>query len=258
MGRPGPVKPFCRKRPDADGATARRCRVLLGCVAFARYLGALGQAPGIVTEMVGFRNLADTKACRMVRAPLVMETGNGQSWKRPLRSKPQGACFSQSGARRCDALFRFDCCGNDGLRGKLRAEQGGSSRSSRTGSAKIALEGKGGDAAQEMFQGPVAIAFSPDPVAAPEGRCRVCEGQPQSGPDRRPDGRDGSGRRYAFRSLAKLPSSMSFAASLSALVQAPATKVAGVRAGTGRAAWRVCSRPMPKRTRPERFAIAPD
>ncbi len=50
-----------------------------------------------------------------------------------------------------------------GLRSKLR-EQGGQLKVIKNRLAKIALEGKGGDAASELFQGPVAIAFSPDPV----------------------------------------------------------------------------------------------
>ena len=49
-----------------------------------------------------------------------------------------------------------------GLRTKLR-EKGGQLKVVKNRIAKIALMGKGGDAAQNLFQGPVAIAFAEDP-----------------------------------------------------------------------------------------------
>ena len=51
------------------------------------------------------------------------------------------------------------------LRVKLKAE-GANLKVIKNRLAKIALDGRGGDAAGAMFVGPVAIAFSPDPVAA--------------------------------------------------------------------------------------------
>jgi ribosomal protein L10 len=51
------------------------------------------------------------------------------------------------------------------LRVKLKA-QGANLKVIKNRLAKIALDGRGGEAAGAMFVGPVAIAFSPDPVAA--------------------------------------------------------------------------------------------
>ena len=51
------------------------------------------------------------------------------------------------------------------LRVKLKGE-GASLKVIKNRLAKIALDGKGGDKAGAMFVGPVAIAYSPDPVAA--------------------------------------------------------------------------------------------
>src|SRR5690606_38180725 len=51
------------------------------------------------------------------------------------------------------------------LRSKLKL-QGANLKVIKNRLAKIALDGKGGDAAGAMFVGPVAVAFSPDPVAA--------------------------------------------------------------------------------------------
>ena len=51
------------------------------------------------------------------------------------------------------------------LRGMLRKD-GAHFKVVKNRLAKIALGGAGGDKAQELFQGPVAIAYSPDPVSA--------------------------------------------------------------------------------------------
>ncbi|MEM9668538.1 MAG: 50S ribosomal protein L10 [Pseudomonadota bacterium] len=50
-----------------------------------------------------------------------------------------------------------------GLRTKLR-ENGGQLKVVKNRIAKIALDGKGGDAAADLFKGPVAIAFADDPT----------------------------------------------------------------------------------------------
>lgn len=50
-----------------------------------------------------------------------------------------------------------------GLRTKLR-ESGGRLKVVKNRIAKVALDGKGGDAAAGLFQGPVAIAFAEDPT----------------------------------------------------------------------------------------------
>ncbi len=52
-----------------------------------------------------------------------------------------------------------------GLRTKLR-EKGATLKVIKNRIAKIALKGKGGDAASDLFQGPVAIAFAGDPSSA--------------------------------------------------------------------------------------------
>ena len=51
------------------------------------------------------------------------------------------------------------------LRNDLR-EKGGQLKVIKNRIAKIALKGQGGDAAQDLFQGPVAIAFAEDPSVA--------------------------------------------------------------------------------------------
>ncbi len=53
------------------------------------------------------------------------------------------------------------------LRAKLR-EQGGTFKVVRNRLAKIALQGKPGEGAADLFTGPVAIAYSEDFVAAPK------------------------------------------------------------------------------------------
>lgn len=53
------------------------------------------------------------------------------------------------------------------LRAKLR-EQGGTFKVVRNRLAKIALKGKPGEGAADLFTGPVAIAYSEDFVAAPK------------------------------------------------------------------------------------------
>lgn len=50
-----------------------------------------------------------------------------------------------------------------GLRAKLR-EQGGQLKVVKNRIAKIALDGKGGDAAKDLFTGQVAIAYAADPT----------------------------------------------------------------------------------------------
>lgn len=113
-----------------------------------------------------------------------------------------------------------------GLRAKLR-ERGGHLKVIKNRLAKIALDGKGGDAAKDMFQGPVAIAFSPDPVAAPkviadyakENEKLVLIGGIMDETVLDPNG---------VQSLAKLPSLDQLRGKLIGLIQAPATKVAGV------------------------------
>ena len=113
-----------------------------------------------------------------------------------------------------------------GLRTKLRAE-GAYLKVIKNRLAKIALDGKGGDAAKELFQGPVAIAYSPDPVAASKtvaDFARENEKLVLVGAVMDDTVLDASG----VQALAKLPSLDQLRGKLIGLIQAPATKVAGV------------------------------
>lgn len=113
-----------------------------------------------------------------------------------------------------------------GLRAKLR-EQGGQLKVIKNRLAKIALDGKGGDGAQDMFNGPVAIAFSSDPVAAPKvvsDFAKQNEKLVVIGALMDETVLDASG----VQSLAKLPSLDELRGKIVGLIQAPATKVAGV------------------------------
>ena len=79
------------------------------------------------------------------------------------------------------------------LRVKLKGE-GANLKVIKNRLAKIALDGKGGDAAANMFVGPVAIAFSPDPVAASKVVAEFAKGNEQ---DHRPH--PGSGDQDRWR-----------------------------------------------------------
>jgi large subunit ribosomal protein L10 len=117
------------------------------------------------------------------------------------------------------------------LRGKLRADDA-ALKVVKNRLAKIALGGQGGDAAQEMFQGPVAIAYSSDPVAAPKACADFAKANPNLvliGGLMGETVLDAN----AVQQLAKLPSLDELRGKLVGLVQAPATKVAGVLQAPG-------------------------
>lgn len=113
-----------------------------------------------------------------------------------------------------------------GLRAKLR-EKGAALKVVKNRLAIKALDGKGGDAATDLFTGQVAIAFSPDPVAASkvasdfakENDKFVLIGAVMGDQVLDVDG---------VQALAKLPSLDELRGKLIGLIQAPATKVAGV------------------------------
>lgn len=95
--------------------------------------------------------------------------------------------------------------------------------------AKIALDGKGGDTAGAMFTGPVAIAFSSDPVAAPKVVAEFAKGNDKLvliGALMGDEVLDQNG----VKALATLPSLDQLRGQLIGLIQAPATKIAGVLA----------------------------
>ncbi len=113
-----------------------------------------------------------------------------------------------------------------GLRTQLRAE-GAHLKVIKNRLAKIALDGKGGEAAQSLFQGPVAIAYSSDPVAAPKTVSEFAKGNEKLrviGAVMDETVLDTGG----VEALAKLPSLDQLRGQLIGLIQAPATKVAGV------------------------------
>jgi large subunit ribosomal protein L10 len=117
------------------------------------------------------------------------------------------------------------------LRSKLKAE-GASLKVIKNRLAKIALEGKGGDAAGAMFVGPVAIAFSPDPVAASKvvaDFAKTNEKLVLIGALMGDQVLD----QAAVKQLAALPSLDQLRGKIIGLIQAPATKIAGVLAAPG-------------------------
>lgn len=112
------------------------------------------------------------------------------------------------------------------LRGKLKAE-GANLKVIKNRLAKIALEGKGGDAAGAMFVGPVAIAFSPDPVAASKvvaDFAKTNEKLVLIGALMGDQVLD----QAAVKQLAALPSLDQLRGKIIGLIQAPATKIAGI------------------------------
>ncbi|HAQ35912.1 MAG: 50S ribosomal protein L10 [Maricaulis sp.] len=93
--------------------------------------------------------------------------------------------------------------------------------------AKIALKGNAAEDAGELFTGPVAIAFSADPVSAPKAAVDYAKENDKfvilggmMGDTVLDEG--------GVKSLASLPSLDELRGKLVGLIQAPATKVAGV------------------------------
>jgi large subunit ribosomal protein L10 len=114
------------------------------------------------------------------------------------------------------------------LRVKLKG-QGASLKVIKNRLAKIALEGKGGDDAANLFTGPVAIAFSADPVAATKVVAEYAKGNEKLvliGGIMGDVVLDQNG----VKALATLPSLDQLRGTLIGLIQAPATKIAGVLA----------------------------
>lgn len=117
------------------------------------------------------------------------------------------------------------------LRVKLKG-QGANLKVVKNRLAKIALDGKGGDAAGAMFVGPVAIAFSPDPVAASKVVAEFAKGNDKLvlvGGLMGDTVLDLNG----VKTLASLPSLDELRGKLVGLIQAPATKIAGVLQAPG-------------------------
>ncbi len=112
------------------------------------------------------------------------------------------------------------------LRNQL-AEQGAELKVIKNRLAKIALDGKADGKADALFKGPVAIAFSADPVAAPKIAAEFAKSNDKLvllGALLGQTVLDSEG----VKALATLPSLDQLRAKLVGLIQAPATKVAGV------------------------------
>ncbi|MBI1341149.1 50S ribosomal protein L10 [bacterium] len=112
------------------------------------------------------------------------------------------------------------------LRVKLKGE-GAALKVIKNRLAKIALDGRGGDNAAGMFTGPVAIAYSVDPVSASKVVADYAKANDKlvliggilGDVVLNPDG---------VKALATLPSLDQLRGQIIGLIQAPATKVAGV------------------------------
>lgn len=112
------------------------------------------------------------------------------------------------------------------LRGMLRKD-GARFKVVKNRLAKIALGGTGGDKAQSLFQGPVAIAYSPDPVSAAKAADEFSKENSKLviiGAVMGEQVLDAKG----VEMLAKLPSLDQLRGKIIGLVQAPATKIAGI------------------------------
>lgn len=112
------------------------------------------------------------------------------------------------------------------LRVKLKAE-GAKLKVIKNRLAVIALAGKGGDSAADLFSGPVAIAFSADPVAATKVVAEYAKTNEKLVLIGGLMG-DVVLDKNGVQALATLPSLDQLRGKLIGLIQAPATKVAGV------------------------------
>lgn len=112
------------------------------------------------------------------------------------------------------------------LRGRMR-DAGARFRVTKNRLAKIAIEGTPFENARDMFQGPTAVAFSVDPVAA----AKVCVAY-ANGNSKFSIVGGVIGERVmdaaAVEQLSKLPSLDEFRAKIVGLVNAPATKLVTV------------------------------
>ena len=112
------------------------------------------------------------------------------------------------------------------LRGQMR-EAGASFRVTKNRLAKLALAGTAYEGAVELFKGPTAVAFSPDPVSAARVAAKFAKGSDKLtiiGGAMGATILDASG----VQQLAQLPSLDELRAKFLGLLNAPATKVAGV------------------------------
>jgi large subunit ribosomal protein L10 len=112
------------------------------------------------------------------------------------------------------------------LRVRLR-EAGAGLKVVKNRLAKIALSGTPGEAVSDLFKGPVAIAFSPDPIAATKVAVAYAKEKDNFvllGGIMGATVLD----QNALKALATLPSLDELRGKIVGLIQAPATKIAGV------------------------------
>jgi len=117
------------------------------------------------------------------------------------------------------------------LRGRM-AEAGANFKVIKNRLAKIALVGATCDGIRDLFAGPTAIAFSTDPVAAPKvaaGFAKENEKLVILGGAMGATVLDANG----VKALAELPSLDELRAKLLALINTPATRIAGVLKAPG-------------------------
>ena len=112
------------------------------------------------------------------------------------------------------------------LRGKM-AEAGGSVKVAKNRLVKLALEGTDAEGIKNLFVGPTVLAFSPDPVAAPKVVSDFAKANKQIvvlGGAMGTTVLDNA----SIKTLAELPSLDELRAKLIAMIQTPATRIAGV------------------------------
>jgi large subunit ribosomal protein L10 len=139
--------------------------------------------------------------------------------------------FAESGVVVVTQYSRMTVAELTDLRGRLKG-QGANLKVIKNRLAKIALDGKGGDGAAKLFVGPVAIAYSADPVAATKVVAEYAKGNEKLvlvGGLMGEVVLDQSG----VKALATLPSLDELRGKLIGLIQAPATKIAGILQAPG-------------------------
>ena len=115
------------------------------------------------------------------------------------------------------------------LRGRLRKE-GASLKVVKNTLATKALDGAAGEKGDALFVGPVAIAYGPDPVSAAKVAVAYAKENDKFTVVGGILGQSTVLTEDAVKSLASLPSLDQIRGQLIGLIQAPATKVAGVLA----------------------------
>jgi large subunit ribosomal protein L10 len=163
----------------------------------------------------------------MVRRPLVQETAVDRAEKAETVEALRGI-FARSGVVVMSHYAGLTVADMTSLRVRLR-EAGAGLKVVKNRLAKIALDGTPGAAVSHLFKGPVAIAFSPDPVAATKVAVAYAKEKDKFvllG------GLMGAAvlDESAVKALATLPSLDELRGKIVGLINAPATRVAGVLA----------------------------